>query len=377
MPRVLTAAHRAINWDDPLTKGLIAHVTYPSSGRPIDLVRLGRLAYTGTLAYSGTASVFGTASDQPTASGVSGFSITDLCNRPATASAGSMLWIRRRYGSASESGFGCLTGGGTAFGGHFPWSDGNLYFDFGGKTAPNRVTISSPTFTADSVFIMTAGPAGMYVYQNGKLLGSSSTAVTRATSASDFGLSYGNGSINVNNRVDTLTIVAERQWTPDEVRQLTLDPFRLVEPTRGRRTVIILNSGASGVATQTIGAKTGTITLAGVPGAISASGSVAVGAKTGVITLTGVAGVVSPSGSAPIAAKTGTITLTGVPGAAAGSGSAPIGAVAKTITITGVPGSISLPASTDPNALKFTYRETGHTMTLRERGHTMTFRERA
>ena len=53
-----------------------------------------------------------------------------------------------------------------------------------------------------------------------------------------------------------------------------------------------------------------------------------------------------------------------------------VGSLAGALSTTGTL-SLNGAVTTDPNALKFTYRETGHTMTLRERGHTMTFRERA
>jgi|GEM_PF-3576170 len=97
-----------------------------------------------------------------------------------------------------------------------------------------------------------------------------------------------------------------------------------------------------GVSTQNIGAATGTITLTGIPGAISAAGSVAIGAATGTITLSGVAGAISSAGSLSIGAATGTIALTGVSGAISGSGAVSIGAATGTITLTGIAGAITL-----------------------------------
>ena len=109
--------------------------------------------------------------------------------------------------------------------------------------------------------------------------------------------------------------------------------------TAGRVALLAYDPGG---AAQNIGAATGTITLTGIPGAITAAGSVAIGAATGTITLSGVAGAISPSGSSPIGASVGTITLTGVAGAISSAGSLTIGGVVGTITLSGIAGAITL-----------------------------------
>ena len=75
-----------------------------------------------------------------------------------------------------------------------PWSDNNIYFDFGGSSGVNRLTITGQSWPLNSwnhmVFI--AGSIGMQVWRNGLLIGSSATAVTRSVSSNLF---YLGGSI--------------------------------------------------------------------------------------------------------------------------------------------------------------------------------------
>jgi len=59
-----------------------------------------------------------------------------------------------------------------------PYSDGNVYWAFGGATAPNVVVVSGLTFGTD-VWAFTGGSQGMSVWQNGKRVGGHSTPVTR------------------------------------------------------------------------------------------------------------------------------------------------------------------------------------------------------
>lgn len=320
MPRVLTAAHSAINWDDPLAKGLLAHVTYPSGSRPVDLAGVGKVVFTGSFSGASGVGPFGPTLEIP-ASGAApyGWGISGICNRPATAIAGSVLWIRR-VPSSAESGFGCTNASTNSFGGHFPWSDGNIYWDFGGQSSPNRMTATAPTLTSASVVIMTAGPAGSYIYQDGKVLASTATAVTRTPIDLVFGLTYGNTIVNTGAKSDTLTIVAERQWSPYEVRQLTLDPFRLVEPVRGRRTIIILNSGVS-VAPTFSGS--GAVTLSPIVGAGSGTNAKPVRTGSGAITLAALVGAGSGTVTAGTRTGSGAVTLNPIIGAGVGTGGLP------------------------------------------------------
>lgn len=243
MAAVLTGAHSAINWGDPLAKGLFCYVTHPSGGRPVDLAKRYTLGYTGSAAWGGGAGAYGPASVH-TNSGTSGWGL--LSGSLAGSVAGSILIIRRKTDTTNRTtGFGSTSTNANAFGVLLPFSDGTVYWDFGGHAGSNRISKSGLTFSAkDSVWIFTAGPSGMYMYQDGLLVASSSAAVTRTPSNSTFGLTYGNSQTNSDNRVDTLYVAADRQWSASEVQAWTANPFRVAEAPRSRR-LITITAGAA------------------------------------------------------------------------------------------------------------------------------------
>lgn len=71
------------------------------------------------------------------------------------------------------------------FSAHMPWSDGTLYFDFGGtNSGVTRLAIPSAVPTGTLLaFVCTGGQAGLRVWRNGQPLGSTSQAVTRTNAA--------------------------------------------------------------------------------------------------------------------------------------------------------------------------------------------------
>lgn len=229
MAAVLTGVHTAINWGDPLAKGLFCYVVHPSGGRPVDLAKRYTLSYTGTAAWGGGAGAYGPASVH-TNSGSSGYYLASGALSGSTA--GSILIIRRKTDTTNRAtGFGSTAFNVNAFGVLLPFSDGTVYWDFGGNAGTNRISKSGLTFNArDSVYIFTAGPTGMYMYQDGLLVASSSTAPSARTPTNQpFGLTYGNSQSSSDNRVDTLYVAADRQWSPAEVAQWTANPFRVAE----------------------------------------------------------------------------------------------------------------------------------------------------
>lgn len=239
MVAVLTGAHTAINWDDPLAKGLFCYVVHPHGGRPVELTKRYTLSYSGTAAWGGGAGAYGPASVH-TNTGSSGFEL--LSGALSGTVAGSILVIRRRTdGLNRATGIGSNATGTNSFGVLLPFSDGTVYWDFGGNAGTNRISKSGLSFSAkDSVWIFTAGPSGMYMYQDGLLVASSSSAPSaRVPHNTTFGLTYGNSQAGSDNRVDTLYVAADRQWSPTEVAQWTANPFRVAELPRGRRFITI------------------------------------------------------------------------------------------------------------------------------------------
>lgn len=400
MGSVLTAAHNRVIRRQPLSQGLIwAAVASGNRMLPLlgpEFIPQGSVTSDGLTpigqgvrSAAGTNNVLGMKATVPPnflptayATIVIGYYKTDTTNRVSAAfgTAGSTT-------PANSNRMGC----------HLPYSDGTVYFDWGGSTGANRVTKAGlGTGNFNGVWSFTSGSA-LRIWKDGQLLSTGSGAATRIDADLDsVWLFNGNSGGTLpsavtgqDNAVIPFFYLYNRELTATELQQLARSPYSPVEEFRGRRTVIILNSG-TGAATQTIGAATGTITLSGVTGAIAPSGSAPIGASTGTITLSGVTGAIAPAGGPTIGAATGTITLTGVNGAitsgattigsatgvvtlsgVAGAispaGGPTIGAATGTITLTGVAGAISFPATSDPNGINFTFRETGHTTTFRER----------
>ncbi len=62
---------------------------------------------------------------------------------------------------------------------HLPWNDGNVYFDFGGVSAPNRLTFAFTPTTNWELWVFKAGPSGSKVFLDTVQKASQGTAVTR------------------------------------------------------------------------------------------------------------------------------------------------------------------------------------------------------
>jgi hypothetical protein len=64
------------------------------------------------------------------------------------------------------------------------------YWDFGGTSGPNRISYSlaGVTLYDTDVWVFTAGARGIEIWRNGGLMTSGSTAITRSTSTSNFGM---------------------------------------------------------------------------------------------------------------------------------------------------------------------------------------------
>ena len=74
-------------------------------------------------------------------------------------------------------------------GAYVPYTDGKIYWDFGGSTeGTSRLSVASLSFSERDVFVFTAGPRGMEIWQNGILRASNSGTATRTTSSNAWGL---------------------------------------------------------------------------------------------------------------------------------------------------------------------------------------------
>lgn len=190
-----------------------------------------------------------------------------------------------------------------------PWSDNNLYWDYGDSVGAGRLVAAFPTTLYNTwvhVVGVSAGVNGNFkaLYINGVLAASASTSggPTIATEFLSIGAWHTNGWTG---RIANFAIW-ERVLTQTEVRRLYNDPYGLILPPRKR---LIYVGGLALPVTGTAAFTTGAASL-DATGHISISGSVALTtgsaslAATGRISLTGTAAFTT--GSAVLAA-TGTV----------------------------------------------------------------------
>lgn len=137
--------------------------------------------------------------------------------------------IRRLTDTTLRTGavFGGNTIAARRIGAHCPWSDGNIYWDFGGTSSPNRLTVSGLSWnTLVESFVFVAGNKGSAVYRNGIKVGSQSTGISRTTSASDaFTINDGNGALSTTREEINSFIVINDQWSDEMVRWWAAEPY--------------------------------------------------------------------------------------------------------------------------------------------------------
>ena len=135
--------------------------------------------------------------------------------------------------SRASSGFGVSnTSGNTTerCGAHIPWSDGTVYFDFGGTGASNRISIGSLTF-GDDIWVMRAGPQGMQIWQNGILRAeNTSISPTRVNSVNPFRLGSGNTTmpdspVSSDLAKFSLLLLWDYELNNDAIVVISRDPF--------------------------------------------------------------------------------------------------------------------------------------------------------
>ncbi len=115
---------------------------------------------------------------------------------------------------------------------YVPFTDGKVYFDFGGETAgTTRVnTAGSPT-VGDDIWTFTTGPRGMEIWQNAVLQASNGVNPTRANGAVNFQLGrHKNGTITSDLAKWKFFYIYHRQLGGREIMELVMQPFQWVDP---------------------------------------------------------------------------------------------------------------------------------------------------
>lgn len=147
-----------------------------------------------------------------------------------------LLFVRKKRSTsiASTNSFGLGVQGSPGAtercGGHVPYSDGTVYWDFGGTAGANRLTWSGYVVSTEiEKWAFIAGKQGSAIYFNGNKVASQSTAITRTKITSsvnyDFGLARGNA-VTTGNQVDISFFAALNvEWTAGQVSEWAEDPY--------------------------------------------------------------------------------------------------------------------------------------------------------
>lgn len=115
----------------------------------------------------------------------------------------------------------------TQCGAHVPYSDGVVYWDFGGNASSNRVTASGLTVTGKNTWIFRAGDLGMQFWQNGIRRANSTTAVSRTlfNSTQALTLFAGAGPSGSDMVKVYAFLIYNRNLTEQEIALLSQDPM--------------------------------------------------------------------------------------------------------------------------------------------------------
>ncbi len=116
-------------------------------------------------------------------------------------------------------------------GSHLPYSDGRVYWDFGGATSgTNRVDVGGLSFSRGDTWVLSAGPRGMEIWQNGILRASHGNAPTRSASTSGW---WGIGAHNTEDiGVECawyLSALSSKQLSTTECERISRDVNQLFE----------------------------------------------------------------------------------------------------------------------------------------------------
>lgn len=155
---------------------------------------------------------------------------------------------------------------------HAPWSDGNLYWDFGGTGASQRISVAFAKSTTPDYLAFVAGPTkGREVWRNGiKIVGDATKTGARVATAANFRI----GAVGTNSDLEEFYYfhVLNRELSDIELKSWYEKPWQIFAPQASRFLF-------SSVATATA-ALTGTVTTA-------TEADIVTGGRTIVLTLTG------------------------------------------------------------------------------------------
>ena len=132
-----------------------------------------------------------------------------------------------------------------------PWSDSVVYWEFGGTSGANSLSVSGLSFPATiEKWVFTAGPRGSAIWQNGRKAASQSTAITR-TAAPSNGPRLNNNGFATPGDLQEVNYLAvyNTQWSDDLCRWWSAEPYAHLYPQTAHRQGVLLGDVAPAAAT--------------------------------------------------------------------------------------------------------------------------------
>ena len=235
-----------INWGNPLTRGLVVCCALNEmAGNPANLVT----ATPGLLSNSAW-----------TPEGVKfpssiGNGYTDLVSNGSSVlpTGPCTVVIRRRkfdgtlvngaaFGRRSSTGIPS-----TRLGALIPYTDGTVYWDYGGATAGvTRLTAAGLTnFTKWTTWTFTVGTRGMEIWQGPDLRAANVAKPTRTNDSAPWGMGQNDGASGYCDWAETsLVCVYNRQLSAAEIAQLNANPWQLLAQSSPSRIMRMLSAAA-------------------------------------------------------------------------------------------------------------------------------------
>lgn len=134
-----------------------------------------------------------------------------------------------------------------AYGAHVPWSDGTVYWDFGGKAGANRLTWVWTSTTAIERFVFVAGTLGSSIWLNGVRKANQTTAITRASATEVVSINRGTEAPIPGGDLQEVfqCITLNHEWTADKVLWWTAEPYAMLRPIVRRRYFVPAGTAAA------------------------------------------------------------------------------------------------------------------------------------
>lgn len=136
--------------------------------------------------------------------------------------------IRRKLDTTARAStlFGTGGGAGNECGTHCPYSDSTVYWDFGGFSGSNRlsVSISGSIVSTLETWVFRAGKLGSAIYRNGRVIASQSTAISRSQGALNVQINQGKGAGGDLQQINQFLCV-EAEWSDEMVAWWHAEPY--------------------------------------------------------------------------------------------------------------------------------------------------------